>query len=373
MNLPLLAPTTDNTIASTPEVDGLLAAEAPVAIGVSGGKDSCAMAFALVEQLDGIGHAGPRILIHSDLGRTEWKDSLPTCERLAKATGVELVVVRRKAGDMLARWQGRWTNNVERYLTLSCVKLILPWSTPSMRFCTSELKMDVICAELVRRFGGRTILSASGIRADESANRAQAPVAKRQPKLCRASRKPVRITTGLDWHPILRWSVDDVWSLCRQRGFLMHEAYTRYGSSRVSCCFCILGNNGDLLAAAGCDDNHDLYRQMVALEAVSTFAFQGGEWLGDVAPHLLTAEILDGVRQAKEAGKRREAAEARIPKHLLYTKGWPTCVPAHEEAVLLASVRLAVATAVGLTPTFTDPDQIIARYEELMRMKAERN
>lgn len=45
-----------------------LAVNAPVAIGVSGGKDSCALAFAVVEHLDTIGHAGPRLLVHADLG-----------------------------------------------------------------------------------------------------------------------------------------------------------------------------------------------------------------------------------------------------------------------------------------------------------------
>ena len=33
--------------------------------------------------LDRIGHTGPRLLIHADLGSVEWRDSLPTCERLA--------------------------------------------------------------------------------------------------------------------------------------------------------------------------------------------------------------------------------------------------------------------------------------------------
>src|SRR5271167_998058 len=67
----------DTTIAD------LLAAGAPVAIGVSGGKDSCAAAIATVEHLRAIGHRGEVVLVHADLGRVEWSDSLPTCERLA--------------------------------------------------------------------------------------------------------------------------------------------------------------------------------------------------------------------------------------------------------------------------------------------------
>jgi hypothetical protein len=52
--------------------------------------------LALIPYLDAIGHHGPRVLIHSDLGQVEWKDSLPTCERLAARLGLELIVVRRQ-------------------------------------------------------------------------------------------------------------------------------------------------------------------------------------------------------------------------------------------------------------------------------------
>jgi hypothetical protein len=99
------------------------------------------MATRLAEYLDEIRHQGPRVLIHSDLESVEWKDSLPVCERLAKRLGWELIVVRRKAGDMMDRWESRWKNNLARYACLECVKIIiLPWSTPGMRFCTGELK-----------------------------------------------------------------------------------------------------------------------------------------------------------------------------------------------------------------------------------------
>jgi hypothetical protein len=130
-------PARARNVALTPKVSALLATDAVVAIGVSGGKDSVACALAVARHLDAIGHTGPRILVHSDLGRVEWKDSGPACERLAAHLGWELLTLQRQAGDMLARWEKRWSNNVERYRDLSCVRLILPWSTPSMRFCTS--------------------------------------------------------------------------------------------------------------------------------------------------------------------------------------------------------------------------------------------
>ena len=154
----------DTPVALTHEVQAMLDRNAVVAIGVSGGKDSDACALAVSSYLDRIGHCGPRVLVHSDLGRVEWADSLPSCERLAKSIGWELMVVRRAAGDMLARWQVRWTNNVARYNDLKCVKLILPWSTPSMRFCTSELKVSVITSALKKRFPGQDILNVAGIR-----------------------------------------------------------------------------------------------------------------------------------------------------------------------------------------------------------------
>ncbi|WP_207900587.1 hypothetical protein [Shinella sp. JR1-6] len=76
-----------------PIVD-LLKQGAAVAIGVSGGKDSQAAAMATFEYLDRIGHSGPRLLIHADLGSVEWTHSLPTCEHLADRLGAEFVVVQ---------------------------------------------------------------------------------------------------------------------------------------------------------------------------------------------------------------------------------------------------------------------------------------
>jgi hypothetical protein len=40
--------------------------------------------FAQIAYLDQIGHAGARVLINSDLGRVEWRQSLAVCERLAQ-------------------------------------------------------------------------------------------------------------------------------------------------------------------------------------------------------------------------------------------------------------------------------------------------
>lgn len=348
------------TITTTNQVDHLIRAGSPVAIGVSGGKDSDAAAFATIDYLNQLGHTGPRVLIHSDLGRVEWSESLPQCERLAARLGLELIVVRRQAGDMMDRWLTRWANNVARYANLECVKVILPWSTASMRFCTSELKTAIICRELIKRFPSSTILSAAGIRREESPNRAKAPIARPQPRLTSAAHS----TSGLDWLPILDWTLDDVLTLHHERGFPLHEAYAT--NSRVSCMFCILASRADLAATTTWAQSHALYREMVDLEITSTFAFQDSGWLGDLAPRLLSDAQRVGLASAKRRAAERERIEAQIPAHLLYTKGWPTCMPSLAEARLLAEVRRDVAETLDLDIRYTQADAIRARYAELM-------
>jgi 3'-phosphoadenosine 5'-phosphosulfate sulfotransferase (PAPS reductase)/FAD synthetase len=351
-------------VATTPEVDAMLDKNAVVAVGVSGGKDSVAVALAVARHLDAIGHTGPRLLIHSDLGRVEWKDSLPACERLAERLGWELVTVRRAAGDMLARWQGRWEANVRRYTELECVKLILPWSTPSMRFCTSELKTAIIASALRKRFPGQDILNVTGIRREESDNRAKMPVAAPMTLLTRKD------AAGLSWNAIIEWKLGEVLQEIADAGLALHEAYTKYGVSRVSCAFCIMSAHADLIAAAGCEDNHPLYVSMVELEAASGFGFQGNRWLADVAPHLLSPELRERVAAAKENAKRRVELEARLPKHLHYTKGWPTGLPTADEAELIAQVRRDVAAAVGLSVKYTTGAEVLERYADLLAQKA---
>ncbi len=353
-----------NAVALTPEVTDLLAHNCVVAIGVSGGKDSDACAIAVSRHLDQIGHTGPRVLIHADLGRVEWRDSLPSCQRLAQRLGWELIVVQRKAGDMLARWQGRWANNVARYNDLSCVKLILPWSTPSMRFCTSELKVDVITSVLKKRFPGQDIVNVAGIRRQESVNRRRMPVSSPQAKLQRKG------TAGITWNAIIEWPIEDVLATIASAGLDLHEAYAVYGASRVSCAYCIMSSLPDLIAATSCTDNQDLYVQMVELEADSTFAFQGNRWLADIAPGLLSADLRERLALAKQNAEKRQAIEAELPKHLYYTAGWPTALPTLEESKLIADVRRRVSGLLRIDASYLTREAVRDRYAELLAAKA---
>ena len=159
-------------------------------------------------------------------------------------------------------------------------------------------------------------------------------------------------------------------SYIKGRGDVLHEAYTIYGSSRVSCAFCIMASAQDLRAAASCASNEAIYREMVELEIRSTFSFQGDRWLGDVAPALLDAVTRGRLMEAKERAEDRKQAEALLPVSLLFVKGWPTAMPTPQEAQLIADVRKRVAQAVGLHINYTDAPEVLARYAQLMAQAA---
>lgn len=349
-------------IAITPAIAALLWQHAPVAIGVSGGKDSQAAAIATFEYLDRIGHTGPRLLIHADLGIVEWADSLPVCEHLASLLGVELVIVRRKQGGLMQRWESRWRSNVARYEDLSTVSLVPCWSTPALRFCTSELKTSQIHAALGRSFKGLTVISVVGVRRQESRQRARAGIADRNHR-----------SGTWTWRPILDWTEAEVFDAIDAWGVALHPAYRQFGMTRVSCRFCIMSSLSDLKAASCQLEAQGLYRRMVDLECRSTFAFQGARWLGDIAPHLLHPDARDALAFAKEMAARRIAAEHRISRSMLYVKGWPTRMLSDTEAELLAEVRAEVSDLLRLNARFLDRDAIHGRYAELLAIKASKS
>lgn len=349
-------------LATDPRIEVLIATGAPVAIGVSGGKDSQAAALSVFEHLDRAGHAGARILVHSDLGSVEWRDSRPTCQRLAEHLGAELVVLRRQRGDLAERWERRWQSSVTRYQDLSTVTLVPCWSTPSLRFCTSEMKTHPIVSSLKRRFPGQTVINVTGIRRSESRRRAGFTIADQN--------HDGRIW---NWRPILDWSEDDVFACIERHGLQAHPAYRRFGMSRVSCRFCIMSSLPDLLAATRQEETHELYRRLVSLEIRSSFAFHGARWLGDIAPHLLDLRDRDRLAAAKDRARARIDAERRITLAMLYVRGWPTRMLTDDEAGTLASVRRAVASLYGFRSGCLDRVSIHDRYANLLAIQAGRS
>ena len=140
----------------------------------------------------------------------------------------------------------------------------------------------------------------------------------------------------------------------------------------MSCAYCVVGSLADLETSAACPENQDLFREQVDIEIISSYSFQSGHWLGDIAPWLLSEEQQRGLAEAKRRAVVREQAEARIPRHLLYAKGWPTVMPTSEEARLLAEVRCIVADTLQLSINYRDDASILARYAELMDIQAQK-
>lgn len=346
-------------IARTESIDVLLADQAAVAIGVSGGKDSQACALQTFAYLDAVGHTGPRLLVHSDLGVVEWAASHPICGELAQHLKTELLVVSRRAGGLMERWESRWASSQRRYEQMETMTLVLPWSTPGMRFCTSELKTHIITAALKKRFPDRPIINVTGVRRDESAARAKSSVAQQNQSASRPK------SPFWEWRPLVDYSTEQVFAAIAQSGLKPHPAYTEYGMSRVSCVFCIMSNKSDMEAAVRPEAHTPLYKRMVALEACSTFGFQGSRWLADVAPHLLSDKEQEAVADGKRRAQERRAIEATLPKETLYTSNWPVAPITVTQAAQIAQVRQGVLGLWGWTSPYTTPQAIYERYNDL--------
>lgn len=348
---------TTRNILIPPEVRHLLDAGAPVVIGTSGGKDSLAVASAIKRHLPD--HPGGLLLIHAHLGEVEWEDSWPSCERISEGLGIELVSCTRPAGGLMSRWESRWQSSIRRYTNMETVAVVLPWSTPAMRFCQSETKVDPITSYIKKRYGKRPILNVTGVRGEESASRAKQPTCSPVAKLPPGS---------LSWRPIHHWLLQDVWDEIAASGIVAHEAYLKYGSGRVSCRWCILASEADLKASLLDPAGHEVYRRMCELELTSAFAFQGSRWLTSLAPEL----IPDGAARLLDAQRRmllRKDHEGWLPKHLQFTKGWPHSVPSESEVESLAFMRQQICALYGWDSPYLTAQTVRERYQELWDQK----
>jgi len=338
---------------------------------LSGGKDSTASAFAAMTLLDRLGHPRDRrIAIHADLGRAEWRSTPATVVVIADRLGLPLTVVRRKAGDMVTRWEQRFAAGKARYEALAIYHMIGPWSSASLRFCTSELKAQVIGPELARRFRGETIVSVIGLRRAESAARHNTPIYRCDDRFAKPGNAAG--TRMLYWHPLVDWSVDDVFACHDRYGLPLHEAYRCHGSSRLSCAFCVLASGADLAAATRAADNIDLFRHLVAMEAGSTFSFQPGRWLADTAPHLLSPSLCCDIARAKRNAAERRAIERSMPPDLRFVKGWPPRMPSMAEAERIAMARAPLLRRHGLSNHYPDARAVRRRFAELLDARAVR-
>lgn len=365
MNAPAAVP----PLAFDPTIITAIADGAWVVFNLSSGKDSSAATFATMKFLDAVGHPRDRRLaIHADLGRAEWDATAAMVERIAALAGLPLSIVRRRAGDLIARWHQRFEAGKARYEALETNNLIGPWSNAGLRFCTSELKVQPIGQALSRMLRGATIINVLGIRHDESEARARAPIAKEDHRF--AASGNAAGTRMLVWNPIVGWSSDDVFAAHAALGIPLHEAYTVYGSSRLSCRYCVLQSLADQRAAAAAPANREALIDLARLEARSTFSFQPTRWLGDVAPDLLPADLSEALVRAKTDARSRRLNEARLPAELRFQRGWPPRLPTMAEARVIADVRAPLLARHALANHYPGPRAVIDRFAELRARQA---
>lgn len=361
----------DPNVAIDDRVLDAVAGGAWFAFNLSGGKDSTAAAQATTALLDQLGHPrARRIAIHADLGRAEWRSTPATVEAVAERLRLPLVVVRRSAGDMVARWEQRFANGCRRYENLELYHLIGPWSSASLRFCTSELKAQVIGPELTRRYRGETIVSVIGLRRAESPARRDTPISRLDRRFAKPGNKAG--TRMISWHPLADWSEQQVFACHDRHDLPLHEAYRCHGSTRLSCAFCVLAAGADLAAATRAAGNVDLYRHLVAMEAASTFSFQPGRWLADVAPHLLAPSLAHEICIAKRHAAERRAIEAVMPSGLRFVKGWPPRLPTIGEARQIALARTQLLERHSLANHLPNARAVRQRFAKLLDAKANR-
>ena len=212
-----------------------------VAVNHSGGKDSQSMTILLSrivprEQL---------VIVHAPLGEVEWNGTVAHIEATIPA-GVPFILARVTSGKTL----------------LDRIEERGMFSSNSARWCTSDAKRSPIERELRRylkanpRFCG-LIVSAMGMRAEESPARSKLAPWKRNSRNSKAGRE------WFDWLPIHALETPDVFRIIHEAGQVPHWAYAA-GMSRVSCSFCILASRADLRRAA--ELRPDLYARYAALE-----------------------------------------------------------------------------------------------------------
>lgn len=289
-------------IALPDEIRVALEDGATLVISISGGKDSIALLYVLVALYHYYGWRGKIVAVHADLGKMEWKYSLPLCERICHELEIELIVVRRPQGDLLREIKDRalklkgqnkppFPSAQQRYCTadqkrtpIDKVLRAAPFPSAQQRYCTSHHKQQQI--DKVLRKTPTVVISAEGIRANESPARRRKPAWEYRTQIC------TRTRTAYTWRPLHDWTEEDVWQACgtslaelnrrRQlyregryeeafRGWKFHPAYI-LGNLRVSCAMCVLGSKGDI--TNGARYNRELHGELVQIERDSGYTFR---------------------------------------------------------------------------------------------------
>lgn len=221
------------------EIRDLIDRGALFVVNHSGGKDSQAMMIKVRELVP----ADQIMVIHADLSDVEFEG---TMEHAKKSAGDFPFITAM--------------NNNKTFFEMVRHRQAFP--SPKYRQCTSDLKRGPIEREIRRylkdnpQFNG-LVVSAMGMRAEESTARAKAVTFKLNKGNSKAGRE------WYDWLPVHDMLIGEVFETIKAAGEEPHWAYAA-GMSRLSCCFCIMGSKKDLQTAAKLVP--DMYAAYVALE-----------------------------------------------------------------------------------------------------------
>lgn len=269
--------------------------ETTLAISTSGGKDSVAMTDYLKQQQ----YQCHCICIHAELGAMEWSGTHSYIAQFCAERNLDLVTVKAK-------------KSLFRYILERMNKLGggVFWMSSKARYCTSYMKKAPI-NKYLRRY--KTVINAVGIRAEESPHRHQQQPYRLNKELCSKHYLNLSIKDAIalhitkpkgrlviDWYPVFNWSRNRVWEQLghsewewQQRrletddsksanGWKFHYAYVigKYGNTRLSCCFCMMGKKKDLINAI--PYNPIAYRFIKNLEQKTRISFQPKTFLSQL-------------------------------------------------------------------------------------------
>ena len=231
---------------------------------VSGGKDSTAMYLHDVE-------AGlPFRAVMADTGN-EHPATLEYAAALGSRTGgPEVEIIRPDfSGDFAERRRNirrKWPKEgVPAELVDQAVEHMVPSGNPFLdlcllrggcpswnhRFCTEHLKIRPIHEKVNAPLwlNGDTVVSRQGVRAQESAARADLP--RRQTLQMPnppegAGAWPEGAAYEVE-RPLIDWTIEDVWRMHRRHGLEPNKLYAQ-GFTRVGCMSCIYASKADLVA-----------------------------------------------------------------------------------------------------------------------------
>lgn len=244
-----------------------------VLVMFSGGKDSTAAFLRTWELLDvaGVNPAAVIEIWHQEIDGREgstlmdWPVTPAYCAAFANAFGVPIYFQWKEGGferEMLRDGTATAPTHFElpdgRVATIGGsgkpgTRLRFPQVSAnlSVRWCSAYLKIDVAASAIrnQERFNNSRTLVVSGERAEESSGRAKYAVLEPH----KADNRNGRARRHVDhWRPVHHFVEQQVWDLIEKFRINPHPAY-RLGWGRVSCRFCIFGNDNQWASAAAVD------------------------------------------------------------------------------------------------------------------------